>query len=1080
MLELVKGNFNSGKTGYLIDTMTKYKNNLYITNDESVAYIQKKMAEMHVCGACVGVHSLHTFLSAESGVPAERIITKEEGLLVFAQIIDDNRDNLEVLKDVPVNSSDIPQIYDIVSTLVETEVSPASFRNVLPDDVAGKKSIDSKLSDIIKIANADKPIMRDIVLLYEKYIERLEKEMRVCSPEKALKRASAAIFSNPSCLMYDNIIIDSLDYYPTIMTELMLTYADRKNVDMHVAVLTGDSLQESNASHSHRVAKGILETVRRIHLTSHCLAYHEMTGNNAKGGIATISKVFFGGQTITRTDYSSEGLCFFEADDPVAEAAVVAGHIADAIKNGYDASDIVVTASDFSVYSEPLERALKNEKIAYTYHDKTTLKDTDIYTFINIIAEAAQRGELVGDDISRLVQIPFFNANPEEISAVVSFVERFGNNITEAHANSAAFNTKRDHKAASSVILKAMNRINPLKDKMSAETFEDAVVALYEIIKAVGINDHYTHIAEEYQNNGDTQQALNIVNMWEKLCDALETIRRIYGNRPCSGEQFIRVIDRIFADTKIVASEDYFGQISILPLTSAKNKRNKITFILGANEGSFPGKIKPHMLSDMTRKNLNGKSPFPQFLLDIDVELKDMSDIYMTMIKPTEKLYISYAKTDMTGAIQYWASCIKNILKACGINNNTLPLTEEQRFSRLVYSMFEYRWTSVKADTLDEDFAYFKENENYSVRLAKVVEECCTDRTRINASTQKILSAYKTLETMPVTELEAYANCPFSHYISYALRPRQSHRFEESPADVGNFYHDVLKKYFDRINGVDLAAITEEQCRNDVEQICETVCTTHNDNILDTTVAFKYQKSLMIRQVVKAAWNLLLQLRKGSFRVYKTETKIEEDNAIVLKTADGTEIRLTGKIDRIDTAVVDGKEYARVIDYKSGKKKYDEELVSAGLQLQLPLYLGAIPFESAGMYYATVATPIKDCDTREDESRKYLLSGLTLSDHAVAYATDHVLCDSDVKSDVVNVATLKSGEFSKRSSVTTNFEEVKDKAVAVATDIASQILHGQTKAHPYKTQKMNACQYCPHKNACNFDPLMPENSYRKI
>jgi ATP-dependent helicase/DNAse subunit B len=57
---------------------------------------------------------------------------------------------------------------------------------------------------------------------------------------------------------------------------------------------------------------------------------------------------------------------------------------------------------------------------------------------------------------------------------------------------------------------------------------------------------------------------------------------------------------------------------------------------------------------------------------------------------------------------------------------------------------------------------------------------------------------------------------------------------------------------------------------------------------------------------------------------------------------DGEKIRVTGQIDRIDVATIDGKTYFNVIDYKSGKKtSLKQEHIESGERLQLPIYVEA-------------------------------------------------------------------------------------------------------------------------------------------
>ena len=58
--------------------------------------------------------------------------------------------------------------------------------------------------------------------------------------------------------------------------------------------------------------------------------------------------------------------------------------------------------------------------------------------------------------------------------------------------------------------------------------------------------------------------------------------------------------------------------------------------------------------------------------------------------------------------------------------------------------------------------------------------------------------------------------------------------------------------------------------------------------------------------------------------------------------SDGGSIRIIGSVDRVDVMEKDGKSYLRVIDYKSGGKKFDMSQVLSGLNMQMLIYLFAI------------------------------------------------------------------------------------------------------------------------------------------
>lgn len=87
------------------------------------------------------------------------------------------------------------------------------------------------------------------------------------------------------------------------------------------------------------------------------------------------------------------------------------------------------------------------------------------------------------------------------------------------------------------------------------------------------------------------------------------------------------------------------------------------------------------------------------------------------------------------------------------------------------------------------------------------------------------------------------------------------------------------------------------------------------------------------------------QIGKGEFEVFKTEFDFgnyKTGEAVMLNLQDDEKVYLQGRIDRIDTLDLDGQTYIRIIDYKTGAKKFDLNELYYGLQMQLLVYLDAI------------------------------------------------------------------------------------------------------------------------------------------
>ena len=98
-----------------------------------------------------------------------------------------------------------------------------------------------------------------------------------------------------------------------------------------------------------------------------------------------------------------------------------------------------------------------------------------------------------------------------------------------------------------------------------------------------------------------------------------------------------------------------------------------------------------------------------------------------------------------------------------------------------------------------------------------------------------------------------------------------------------------------------------------------------------------------MRMTKRTIWALQQQLKKGDFEPVGYEVRFTtelENQQMHLSYGIGASC-LNGKIDRMDLCEEDDKVYLKIIDYKSGRTKFDLASVFHGLQLQLMVYMNA-------------------------------------------------------------------------------------------------------------------------------------------
>lgn len=204
-----------------------------------------------------------------------------------------------------------------------------------------------------------------------------------------------------------------------------------------------------------------------------------------------------------------------------------------------------------------------------------------------------------------------------------------------------------------------------------------------------------------------------------------------------------------------------------------------------------------------------------------------------------------------------------------------------------------------------------------------------------------------------ITELEAYAQCPFMYYASKVLKLKEtvSEEDELSDLDRGEIYHQILKDFFEANSGKML-------CREEIGMYRETLLTVTDRVFSDVEVRspllHKGFLDIEKRVVFSDVWQLIeneIRINESkNTRLYPTYFEVgfglrtsKHSRAQVslrdpLLVQNGDEmVRLWGKIDRID---LDTCGRFLIYDYKKSKAHSFAD-IQEGRALQIAVYLMA-------------------------------------------------------------------------------------------------------------------------------------------
>ena len=261
----------------------------------------------------------------------------------------------------------------------------------------------------------------------------------------------------------------------------------------------------------------------------------------------------------------------------------------------------------------------------------------------------------------------------------------------------------------------------------------------------------------------------------------------------------------------------------------------------------------------------------------------------------------------------------------------------------------------------------------------------------------------------------------------------------------------------------------------------KTIC--DNAGVTTGAVYKRYRgKEELFRAVVQETAE---ELRHSDFVPLAFELSFGDqgDLPAVVITQPDSELRITGKVDRVDGWVKDGRLYLRVVDYKTGRKDFSLADVRQGLDLQMLLYLFTIAregsehfgheIEPSGVLYMPARdpvlaaerniTPLELAAMREKTLRR---SGLLLSDPQVLEAMEHEALKTP---HYLPVRVGKNGDISGSIASAARLGSLNRYMDKLLVKLFQELRAGNIDADPCcHSEEDSQCRFCDWADACHF------------
>ena len=817
-----------------------------------------------------------------------------------------------------------------------------------------------------------------------------------------------------------------------------------------------------------------------------------------QGALGHLEQHFFGTDAVW--EEQTEQIRLYEAGTAFSEVEYVSAQIRKLAQQGVRYRDIAVAARNMEEYAPILERVFERDGIPAYLSRRSNILEKPVLTLL-LGALDAVTGGLEYEETFRYLKTGLAGITDEECDLLENYVIRWqirGNMwLREAPwtANPDGYGMELSERQAAQ--LREINRIRdvvrmpllPLAEGMKAlSSAEEKAKELYIFAERSGVPETLRQKTEALLANGQVQLAEEYRQLWDVFCGVLDQFVEILGDTQLSGEEFARLLRLVLTQYSVGTIPATLDQVKISEITRNDRHSVKHLFLLGANDHVLPTVSSQQGILDSADREVLQQREIRLSDASFDELDNELQNIYACLAQATDFIQISYPTTDVSGATLRPSFVVERVARL-------YPQVKLRREDGAYRSELPATALALAGkEPAGALWRYFGENSTYQEALRGM--ERARSMQRGNLSPEAVRSLYGKSVPMSASRMDQVKSCHFAYFMQYGLRAKERKAAGFEAPEIGTFIHYLLENVNREVMAQGgYASVSAEELKRLVERYVERYAQEEIDDFDAKSARFRYLFTRLKKTAYTIVENIAAEMRQSDFRPVAFELgfggKDGKLPAITITEGDTT-LAVTGKVDRVDGWLHDGKLYLRVVDYKTGKKAFDLSDVRYGLGIQMLLYLFTLqnagesyfgyPVIPAGVLYHPARDVIlrENRDITEEKLRGALQkelrrSGMVLSEPEVLQAMEHSALE---KPCYLPISVNKDRELSGGLADMAQLGKLGRYVEKLLHEIAKEIGSGNIEADPCsRGPQQSACDYCPFLPACYFDESRDKRRY---
>jgi len=783
-----------------------------------------------------------------------------------------------------------------------------------------------------------------------------------------------------------------------------------------------------------------------------------------------------------------------KAADRYAEADAAVCRVEELIRGGARYADIALIARDAGHLRGILDTALERAGIPCFFSENADVPGRPAARLL-FGALAVVGGGFRREDVLLCAKTGLCGLSDDECDALEMYTDTW--HIRGARAFGTPWNMNPDGYTAQLTPRgeKLLASANDARDKLIppleqfASVFADRSTAplpeicraCYELLCTCGVWDALRDSSAALHAAGRLREASEQSQLWDVLMDALDTLAEVLPTGRADAASASALLRQVLGAVRIGSIPGGTDEVVIGSADQVRLGEVKHIILLGAADGEFPGSpSEGGFFSDTDKIRLEG-----------------------------EGIILSSGTAERMKEELFW------FYRAAALPHDTLtvlipaaeggtPLSPSLAAERIL-ALFPTLKAEDSAAWTAEKTVWHPANARAQARLLRhtdagealrrigALPDADTAAIPLSGKNEKVTAdtaAQLFPRDIPLTQsrMDSFVLCRFGYYCKYIMKLEEKKEASLSAVNAGTFLHRVLELYFTRTAGEEfplpperMSTLTDEIVGDVVREICPPSAKSGRADYLFTRLK---------RCVMPVLRALDAEFAQSKFRPAAFELSMGAGDGSIpsmpVPTGNGHIVRLRGVVDRLDTWRDGDTTYVRVVDYKTGSKKFAREDIAVGVNVQLLLYLFSIlncppgefrrsltgkrdgSIRAAGALYFSMRPGASTSDvliSRDEADRQVqddiLRSGVLLADEDVLRAMD-----ADLSGKFIPVRAKKEG-FSGTAAVSeAELKELERMTRESIARVGTEMCTGGAEAQPKKLHGQDPCEWCAMKEVC--------------